>query len=200
MIDERFKSQTAHNLPGDELSIAKTDRRVETVNSNVPADERLKFVEGGAEFLERIEPLWKQQTALHAEKSAHFAESFTTANFSDRKRVFEQKARAGSLLVILAIVGPDEIAGYTVCSVCEELSDLGTRKVGEIDSMFILASYRRLGIGRKFLLRCTQWFEQNHAEKVITLVAVGNEEVLEFYRLAGLLPRAILLERKDQTD
>jgi ribosomal protein S18 acetylase RimI-like enzyme len=170
------------------------------MNSNVPAGERLLFVEGGAEFLERIEPLWKQQTALHAEKSTHFAESFTTASFADRKKVFQQKARAGSLLVILAIVGLDEIAGYTVCSISEELSDLGTCKVGEIDSMFILASYRRLGIGRKFLIRCTEWFQQHHAEKVITFVAVGNEEVLEFYRLAGLLPRAILLERKDQAE
>ncbi|HYZ72108.1 MAG TPA: hypothetical protein VE641_03465 [Chthoniobacterales bacterium] len=43
-----------------------------------------------------------------------------------------------------------------------------------------------------------EWFDQNHAEKVIALVAVGNEEVLGFYRHAGLLPRAILLQRKDR--
>ena len=164
---------------------------------NADGSEQLTFVEGGADLLDRIEPLWKQQTALHAEKSLHF-ESITTASFLDRKSVFEQKARTGILLVVLAMVGPDEIAGYTVCSVCEELSDLGTCKMGEIDSMFISASYRRLGIGRKFLLRSMEWFEQNHAEKVIALVAVGNEEVLEFYRHAGLLPQAILLQRKDQ--
>ena len=163
---------------------------------NADGSEQLTFVEGGADLLDRIEPLWKQQTALHAEKSLHFAESFITASFSDRKSVFEQKARTGALLVVLAMVGSDEIAGYTVCSVCEELSDLGTCKVGEIDSMFISASYRRLGIGRKFLLRSMEWFEQNHAGKVIAVVAVGNEEVLEFYRHAGLLPRAILLQRK----
>ncbi|MBV8102093.1 MAG: GNAT family N-acetyltransferase [Verrucomicrobia bacterium] len=167
---------------------------------NTDGLKQLKFVEGGAELLDRIEPLWKQQTALHVEKSLHFAESFTTANFSDRKRVFDQKARSGTLLVILAIAGSDEIAGYTVCSVCEQLSDLGACKIGEIDSMFILASYRRLGIGRKFLVRSMEWFEQNRAEKVIALVAVGNEEVLEFYRHAGLLPRAILLQRKDQKE
>jgi GNAT superfamily N-acetyltransferase len=175
--------------------MAQKEGCVDKMNADGP--EQLKFVEGGAEFLDRIEPLWKQQTALHAKKSRHFAESFTTANFSDRKRVFEQKARTGSLLVILAMVGLDEIAGYTVCSVCEELSDLGACEVGEIDSMFILESYRRLGIGRKFLVRSMEWFEQNRAEKVIALVAVGNEEVLEFYRLAGLLPRAILLQRKE---
>ena len=95
------------------------------------------------------------------------------------------------------MVGLDEIAGYTVCSVCEELSDLGTCKVGEIDSMFILESYRRLGIGRKFLLRCMEWFGKNGAQKVIAVVAVGNEEVCEFYGLAGFLPLAVLLQRKE---
>ncbi len=126
---------------------------------NADGSEQLTFVEGGADLLDRIEPLWKQQTALHAEKSLHFAESFITASFSDRKSVFEQKARTGALLVVLAMVGSDEIAGYTVCSVCEELSDLGTCKMGEIDSMFIPASYRRLGFGRKFLLRSMEWFQ-----------------------------------------
>ena len=119
---------------------------------NADDPEQLTFVEGGAEFLDRIEPLWKLQTVLHAKKSRHFAEHFTTANFSDRKRVFEQKARTGTLLVILAMVGLDEIAGYTVCSVCEELSDLGACKVGEIDSMFILETHRRLGLKTSVIL------------------------------------------------
>jgi GNAT superfamily N-acetyltransferase len=79
----------------------------------------------------------------------------------------------------------------------EENSGLGAGTVGEIDSMFILASYRRLGIGRKFLPRCMEWFGKNGAQKVITVVAVGNEEVCEFYGLAGFLPLAVLLQRKE---
>ena len=167
------------------------------MSSNAPTTEPLKFVEGGAELLDQLEPLWNLQTALHAEKSTHFADLFATANFSDRKKVFEHKARAGTLLVILVIAGLDELVGYCVCSVGEENSGLGAGKVGEIDSMFILASYRRLGIGRKFLLRCIEWFGKNGAQKVIAVVAVGNEEVCEFYGLAGFLPLAVLLQRKE---
>jgi diamine N-acetyltransferase len=167
------------------------------MSSNAPTTEPLKFVEGGAELLDQLEPLWNLQTALHAEKSTHFADLFATANFSDRKKVFEHKARAGTLLVILVIAGLDELVGYCVCSVGEENSGLGAGKVGEIDSMFILASYRRLGIGRKFLLRCMEWFGKNGAQKVIAVVAVGNEEVCEFYGLAGFLPLAVLLQRKE---
>jgi hypothetical protein len=58
---------------------------------NADDPEQLTFVEGGAEFLDRIEPLWKQQTVLHAKKSRHFAEHFTTANFSDRKESVRAK-------------------------------------------------------------------------------------------------------------
>jgi ribosomal protein S18 acetylase RimI-like enzyme len=170
------------------------------MSANGPTTEQLRFVEGGAELIDQLEPLWKQQNALHADKSTHFPELFATANFLDRKRVFEQKARAGTLLVILAIVGLDELVGYCVCSVGEENSGLGADKMGEIDSMFILASYRRVGIGRKFLLRCMEWFEKNRAQKVIAVVAVGNEEVCEFYKLAGFFPLAVVLQRKDQTD
>ena len=41
-----------------------------------------------------------------------------------------------------------------------------------------------------------EWFEKNVAEKVVVSVGVGNEEVLEFYKSFGLLPRAIRLEQK----
>ena len=41
-----------------------------------------------------------------------------------------------------------------------------------------------------------EWFEENEAEKLFVSVGVGNEEVLEFYKSFGLLPRAIRLEQK----
>jgi hypothetical protein len=41
-----------------------------------------------------------------------------------------------------------------------------------------------------------EWFEENEAEKIIVFVGVGNEEVLEFYKAFGLLPRAIRLEQE----
>ncbi len=62
--------------------------------------------------------------------------------------------------------------------------------------MFILARYRKQGIGSKCVNRCMEWFGENGAEKIIVFVGVGNEEVLEFYKTFGLLPRAIRLEQK----
>jgi GNAT superfamily N-acetyltransferase len=176
----------------------QTCGEVKNIKSNIPSAEQLelKFVEGGAELLDTVRPLWKELNALHAEKSPHFADTFAKTTFLERKVELENKAITGQLLVILAITKVHECMAYCVCSVGKESSVPGAAKVGEIDSMFILAPYRRQGIGRKFVERCMEWFEKNEAEKVIAFVGVGNEEVLEFYKTFGLLPLAIRLEQK----
>ena len=143
-----------------------------------------------------MRPLWERLNDLHAEKSPHFAEVFAKTSFLQRKAELENRAITGRLFVILAITKVDECIAYCICSVGNESSDAGKDKIGEIDSMFILAPYRRQGIGRKFVNRCMEWFEKNKAEKIIVFVGVGNEEVLEFYKAFGLLPLAIRLEQK----
>jgi len=164
-------------------------------NEDVEQPE-LRFIEGGAELLDTVRSLWEKLNALHAEKSPHFAEAFAKTSFLERKADLENKAIKGALLVILAVTKADEYIAYSVCSVDKESRDSGTGKVGEIDSMFVSLPYRRQGIGQKLVKRCMEWFEKNEAEKVIVFVGVGNEEVLEFYKIFGLLPFAIRLEQK----
>jgi GNAT superfamily N-acetyltransferase len=158
-------------------------------------DQR-KFIEGGTELLNCVEPLWEQLRALHIEKSTHFSEIFANTKFSARKEVFEDKAIRGKLLVILAETEREECVGYCVCSLSNERTSTGFGKVGEIDSMFVLANYRKHGIGRTLVKRAMAWFKENDAKNVIVLVGVGNEEVLDFYGSFGLLPSAIRLEWK----
>jgi ribosomal protein S18 acetylase RimI-like enzyme len=168
------------------------------MNSNSPVTKQLelKFIEGGTELLDNVQPLWEKLNDLHVVKSPHFAEAFAKTSFSRRKVELENKARTGRLLVNLATTKLGECVAYCVCSVGKESSGRGAQAVGEIDSMFILAPYRRQGIGRRLVERCMEWFEMNEAEKVIVFVGVGNEEALEFYKAFGFLPRAIRLEQK----
>jgi GNAT superfamily N-acetyltransferase len=112
---------------------------------------------------------------VHAEKSPHFAEAFAKTSSLERKAELENKAVKGQLLVILAVTKADECIAYCVCSFDKESRDSGTRRVGEIDSMFVSVSYRRQGIGRKLVKRCIEWFEKNESQKVIVFVGVGNE-------------------------
>jgi ribosomal protein S18 acetylase RimI-like enzyme len=147
-------------------------------------------------LLHIVRPLWEKLNDLHAEKSPHFAEVFAKASFLQRKVELENKAITGGLLVILGITKLEECVAYCVCSISKESSMSGACKLGEIDSIFILAPYRRRGIGRKLVQKCMEWFEMNEAEKVIVFVGVGNEEVLEFYKTFELLPLAIRLQQK----
>jgi diamine N-acetyltransferase len=158
--------------------------------------DQLELIEGGAELLDHIEPLWIKLNALHAEKSTYFRETFSNTSFSQRKQAFEGRSLAGKLLVILAKTQDQEAVGYCVCSVNDSHSVTRPGKTGEIDSMFVLAAYRRRGLGRMFLKQAMDWFDENGADDVIAFVGVGNEEVLDFYKSFGLLPRAIRLERK----
>jgi diamine N-acetyltransferase len=112
---------------------------MKNINSNSPSAEQpeLKFVEGGAELLDSVQPLWKKLSALHAERSPHFPEALAKTSFLERKADLENKAIKGELLVILAVTKADECIAYCVCSVDKESRDSGTGKVGEIDSMFV---------------------------------------------------------------
>lgn len=157
---------------------------------------QIELVEGGAELLDRIEPLWNKLNALHVEKSTYFRETFSNTSFSQRKQAFQVKSLAGKLLVILAKIQDEEAVGYCVCSLNDAHSVMRPRKMGEIDSMFVLAAHRRRGLGRMLLKRAMDWFDEHGADDVIAFVGVGNEEVLDFYKSFGLLPLAIRLERK----
>ena len=163
---------------------------------HISAVDQIELVEGGAELLDRIEPLWNKLNDLHAERSTYFRETYSNTSFSQRKQALELKSVAGKLLVILAKIQGQEAVGYCVCSLNDPHSVMRPGKAGEIDSMFVLAAHRRRGLGRMFLKRAMDWFDENGADDVIAFVGVGNEEVLDFYKSFGLLPLAIRLERK----
>jgi len=74
----------------------------------------LRFIEGGAQLLDKIRPLWEKLNDLHAEKSPDFAEVFAKTSFLQRKAELEHKALTGQLLVILAMTKIDECVAYSV--------------------------------------------------------------------------------------
>src|SRR5258708_34573416 len=96
--------------------------------------DQLKFIEGGIELLNRIEPLWDQSKSLHTEKSTHFSEIFVNTSFSARKEVFEDKALRGKLLVILAKTETEERVDYCVSSLSPHRTSTGIGNGGEISS------------------------------------------------------------------
>src|SRR5208283_198536 len=68
-------------------------KRFGNMNSNSSHQQQpeLKFIEGSAELLDNVRPLWKKLNALHAEKSPHFADAFAKTKFLERKEELKNK-------------------------------------------------------------------------------------------------------------
>ena len=69
------------------------DRELKSLSSNnhIVDQIELRFIEGGAELLGKIRPLWEKLNDLHAEKSPHYAEVFAKSTFLQRKAELEHR-------------------------------------------------------------------------------------------------------------
>nr|WP_282433378.1 GNAT family N-acetyltransferase [Desulfosporosinus sp. FKA] len=83
---------------------------------------------------------------------------------------------------------PEEPIGYCVTTIDND--------IGEIESLFVDEAYRKMGLGTVLMERALNWLEQNSITKKRLNVAVGNEQVLNFYRRFGFHPRTIILEQR----
>jgi ribosomal protein S18 acetylase RimI-like enzyme len=59
---------------------------------------------------------------------------------------------------------------------------------GEIDSIAVLRSHQRQGIGGELFSRMMEWFNGKHVSRIELNVALGNELSSGFWRKAGFRP------------
>ena len=141
------------------------------------------------DMLDQIKPLWESLNRHHLELSTNFKQHYCEMTFEKRKADLIKKTRGGEMRVDLAI---DETSGqnvgYCVCSLNEE-------KTGEIDSIFVDAAYRRVGIGDSLMKKALCWMEQKHAVAKIVEVGAGNEVAFGFYARYGFFPRKTVLRQ-----
>jgi len=109
--------------------------------------------------------------------------------FDLRKKEILEKSRKGAVRIDLASdVDTGELVGYCV-------STISVDKQGEIDSIYIEPGYRQSSIGVNLMKRALRWMDGLSATKKILVVAVGNEEVFEFYSQFNFYPRSTVLEQ-----
>ena len=75
------------------------------------------------------------------------------------------------------------------------VSSLDSEKTGEIESIFVDATYRRTGIGGSLMENALSWMNQEGAVAKIVEVAAGNEKAFGFYGRYGFLPRKTVLKQ-----
>ena len=149
----------------------------------------VRFVEGSTELLDKVESLWKKLNKHHQTIATLFQDSISQMTFEQRRAHWLERAKSGLLRIDIALVQDSEGAvGYCVTTIDNDL--------GEIESIFIDESFRKLGLGGVLMERALNWLDWNDIIKKRLNVAVGNEQVLPFYQKYGFYPRAIILEQR----
>lgn len=149
----------------------------------------ITYVSGGRELLDEVEPLWIGLREHHKVRSEHFRNEFENISFDIRKKMLEDKAYEGSVLVEVA---EDSDTGKAV-AYC--ISSVNRLKQGELESIFVEAEYRGRGIGDRLIKRSIDWMDEAGAYAKVIAVVTGNEKALGFYARYGFLPRQYILKQ-----
>ncbi|PRX31036.1 acetyltransferase (GNAT) family protein [Orenia metallireducens] len=146
----------------------------------------LKFYLIDKDKIELIKPLWVELNRYHQAKSIYFEEDFSRNTFENRIRKLN---RAESLLRIEVVedITKEELVAYSISSV-------SSKKIGEIDSIYVKKEYRRMNLGDRLMKGALRWLAEEKVDSKKIAVAYGNEEVWKFYVKYGFKPRITILE------
>jgi ribosomal protein S18 acetylase RimI-like enzyme len=151
---------------------------------------KIKYTYGDQELLDTVRPLWEELNLYHCSRSKHFKSHYKAMTFEKRKTVILKKTvGGGELRVDLAV---DEVTGKAVGYI---VSSLNVDKTGEIESVYVDAAYRRLGVGGTLMKNALAWMDQKGAVEKLVEVSVGNEVAWGFYGRFGFMPRQTLLKQ-----
>ncbi len=151
--------------------------------------DNIRYIPGDVKLLDDIKELWEALNEHHKKKSLHFKEFYNTFSFDTRKADLTKQAQKKHMQVVIAFDDEVQIcAGYCISSVDND-------NTGEIDSIFVLQSYRGFGIGEQLMQKGLQWMDEMGGEKIVANVAAGNEQAFGFYEKYGFYPRRTMLEQ-----
>src|SRR5687768_7390373 len=96
-----------------------------------PLHDDILLLSGGAELLDRVEPLWSQLRRHHADLAPRWSASLLASSFEERRAELVGKGR---VLVSMATSQAQDI-GYCVSTITSDAT-------GEVDSLFVIPSHR----------------------------------------------------------
>jgi diamine N-acetyltransferase len=138
--------------------------------------------------IDQIKPLWEKLRSHHHERAIAFKKDFEKKTFTERKKGLISGGKTLKIFIAQE-KDPSRIVGYCIASISKE-------SLGEVDSLYIDERFRRFGIGKEFMSRSLEWFNQNGIQDIKISVALGNEEALPFYEKFGFVPRTYILKKK----
>lgn len=139
---------------------------------------------GEAELLDRVGPLWSQVRRHHADLAPRWSADLLATSFERRRA---ELVRKGGILVSLATAQAQDI-GYCVSTITPDA-------MGEVDSLYLIPSRRGTGIGHALMSRAMDWFAAQSVQSIVVNVISGNDAAQQFYARYGFLPRTVRLHR-----
>ena len=148
-------------------------------------DTSVNILAGGAELLDRVGPLWVQLGQHHAAMSPRWRADLQAVQFDDRRERLLRKS-TGGMLVLLAVTDHVDV-GYCICT-------LDAEREAEVDSLFVIESCRRRGLGGMMIQRAMQWFADRPTRRITLSVMTDNSDAVRLYERHGFAPRTITMQ------
>jgi ribosomal protein S18 acetylase RimI-like enzyme len=153
---------------------------------------KIKYVHGDQAMLNEVKEMWEELNLYHCDRSEHFKSHYRAMTFAKRKATLLKKAECGEMRVDMAV---DEATGKSLGYI---VSTVGSDNVGEIQSVYVDAAYRRMGIGATLMRKALSWMEEKAVSEKVVEVSVGNETAWGFYGQFGFKPRLTLLKQVEE--
>lgn len=156
---------------------------------------------GSAEDLDLVEPLWVAVHHRHIESMPELAPYVDdTETWRARRLLYEQLLAKPETLMLLASAD-DTVIGYGLTHVMpvadswiEDTWTTGAR-IGEIESLSVLAPYRGTGLGSELLERLEAHLRDIGVDDVILGALAGNADAIRLYRRRGYRPTWLYLSK-----
>ncbi len=150
----------------------------------------LQYCVVGKESLDDIRSLWEDLRQHHRELPWPFAPEMDKAVFERRKQKLVSKSEGGALRIDMVKISNQELIAYCVSSVSQD-------HCGEIDSMFVLPSWRGQGIGMNLIRRAILWLDEMSSVRKQVVIAHANSHALDLYAKFGFVPRTITMQQAE---
>ena len=147
------------------------------------------IVEKNINEIKLIKPFWKLLNSIRFDKSIYFKSKYEELTFEKRLESVYEKAQKGKIKFNMLLDSNNEsYIGYSLSSI-EDNS-------GQIESIYIDAKYRKIGLGGKLMKNALSWFKSNDITDIQINVVYANVEALLFYERYGFYIGNYILTRK----
>jgi ribosomal protein S18 acetylase RimI-like enzyme len=161
----------------------------------------VRIVEGSAQDIPALEPLWVAMHHVHVASMPELAPYVSDAEaWAERRALYESLFDKPDTVLLLALHG-DELVGYGLAHILPlEETWIGDtwrtgQRVAELESLAVSESHRGRGIGGALLDRIDEALEELGVRDVFVGALAGNEGALRLYERRGFRPTWLYLSR-----